>query len=862
MLEFYSIIKEHHYDRIALTILSAFAITYFLIPQLVKVSFVRKLFDTPNERKSAIRRVVPTLGGVAIFTGTTISLLIVNPNSLISEIFSILGISIAIVVIGLKDDLIGIFARNKLFFELGIITYVIVVMNLRILNFNGFLGLYEADYFLSIVFTFVFSIGLINSLNLIDGIDGLFGSTSLLISLVFGCLFLTSNNQSYSLLNFSLAGSLMAFLLFNIFGKTNKIFSGDTGTLFVGFILTITAVKSINIDLVSISTIISLFALPIFDTIHVFFIRINSKRSPFSPDMNHTHHILLKYGLSHLKSTLILISFSLICIISVKYLPINPTLILLGLFFIYVFASYSLNKWHSVKTTKNYEKETIQMPKLDLLELHYALGLKRNPFSRFSAEEEIDYLDEVYLNPKYFQPLFSDIKKGHTRFILGARGVGKTALIIKLKKQLDKNNVFSIIIDDYEGIPTENNGKYFLENTIRKIVTRYCSAIVNSPMLLKKLKKSEKERLTFFIENFFNPITKNEFEKYVNIASNYKSRNYWIKGCNYLLRPFNSILSLGIEIGGDVIKKSFGLDSLNTTMVYKDYVKEFKEYIPGKTIFIEGDNYSLYKDIICDLTSIIKKSGFEEVVIIYDKIDEFKKLGGDIFKINEFLNDVLTDTNLLLNRDFGFVFSLWSELKSDLSKIGVRFDKISPIDVTWNNKELEDIINVRLNHFRSKPQSVIKLDDILADPKSLDEVISISNKSPRDLLRLISSIYYEQANIDTRSHYLSIVAIRKGILKFISEYDYYSIFPQSKTKNDILINLNLILSCGKLTFKILDLTQDLNISTQTANGLLKNLQKYGIIKELNQIKSSSKLYDIIDPKIVWLIKNQINPWGY
>ncbi|HZL11734.1 MAG TPA: MraY family glycosyltransferase [Prolixibacteraceae bacterium] len=821
---------------------------------------MKKLFDTPNERKLAVRRVVPTLGGLIIFIATIITFLIVNSDSSL-EINSIIGISIIIAFVGIKDDLVGISAKSKLTIQLLTFTYTTIWLNIRILSFNGFLGIHELTYLTSIIFTILLSLMLLNSINLIDGIDGLFGSISLIISVCFGIIFLGSENQSYSFINFALAGSLIAFLFFNIFGKINKIFAGDTGTFFVGFILTISAIKSINIVIVPNSTIISLFLLPLFDTIRVFIIRIYLGRSPFNPDMNHIHHILLKKTSNHLITTLILVMYSLICFVTVSFIPIEPTFTIIILFIFFVLTAYYLNKSTLQKTVKKSKKESIQMPKLDLLELHYALGLKQNPFSNFSAEQEIDYLDDIYYSPKYFQPLFSDIKTGHTRFILGARGSGKTALLIKLKKQLDKNNVFSIIIDDYEGIPTENNSKFFLENTIRKIVTGYCFSIINSPILLKRLKKNEKEKLTFFIENFFDPITKKEFENYVNITSNYKSRNFWIRICNYLLKPFNSALSLGIEIGGDVVKKSIGLDTFNTTMVYKDYLKEFKEYIPNKTLFLESANYSAYKDILCDLSKIIKNSGFEQVVIMYDKIDEYKYLGGDITQITKFLNEILRDTNLLLNRDFGLVFSIWSELKSDLSKIGVRFDKISPIDVTWNNSELEDIINVRLNYSSIKPQNSIKFEDILADPRSSEDIISISDKSPRDLLKLIFTIYYEQADIDNRSSYLSILAIRKGILKFISDYEYYSILPQINNKDDILKSLSKILYCGKLTFKVSDISQDLNISIPTANGLIKNLIIHGIIIELNQTRGNAKIFEIIDPKIVWLIKNQINPWG-
>lgn len=902
MLYFLSTIIESHIYKVFSAIIIAFVITYLIIPQIVNISIFKRLFDIPNQR-STNRFLVPNLGGIGIFTGTIITFLTICSDNIVGEVNSIIGLTTVLFLVAIKDDLIGISARKKFIYQLLIFTYAAIVLDIRILNLDGFLGINELDYFTSILLTILIYFAIVNSLNLIDGIDGLFGSIGLFISLFLGWQFWGNTYQSYSLLNFALVGSLMAFLLFNIFGRKNKIFAGDAGTVFVGFILAVSAVKSINVDFVPNSRIISLFALPLFDTVRVFIIRIYSKRSPFSPDMNHIHHLLLKNGLSHLKATIVILMFSLACFFSVLYIPVNATIILIILFLIFTSSAYILSNNRIARIFKTiteflneipFEKSSINIatlpndnspkiftlpgglsgfiknkimteqklkPAFDLVELYHSLRLKSNPFSRFSAEEEIEYLDEIYYLPNYFKPLFADIKNGHTRFILGARGIGKTALLIKLVKQLDRNNIFTIIIDDYDNIPNEKNGKYFLKYTIKRIVREYCILISNSPTLMKKLKNSDKEKLTFFIENFFDTITPNEYLKYVDITSKYKSKKWIIKTYNFIVYPVNSLLSFGMEIGGDMIKKSLGLNNYDSAMVYKDYIKEIKEFNPNKSVFIESANYSTYKEIICDLSKIIKKSGFNQVVILYDKIDENKEFGGDLNKITAFLTEILSDTSLLLNKDFGLVFSLWNELKENLSKIHVRFDKILPIDVTWSNNELLQIMDVRLSYFSAKPQAIVKLDEIIEESRNIEEIIKLSNKSPRDLLRLISSIYYEQANIDNLSPFMSTQAVKKGIFKFIKEYDYYSIYPQINANDDILKNLNKILTSGKLTFKISDFAQDLSISITKSTSIIKNLSKQGVVNELNKTQGNAKIYEIIDPKIVWLIRNQMNPWS-
>jgi UDP-N-acetylmuramyl pentapeptide phosphotransferase/UDP-N-acetylglucosamine-1-phosphate transferase len=852
-------------------IVVSFILNLLIIPSILRISNRKHLFEAFGERKIHTA-LVPPLGGIGILLCTIIPFLIIYFDFITGDVIPVVGLLIILSIIGIADDLVDVSARKKLLTQLGIAIYVSTVLKIRIFSLEGFLGTYELGYVTSVMITIFLIIVIINSFNLIDGIDGLFGSFGIYISMFLGIyFFLGTSFHAYAILNFALVGSLMSFFLYNVFGRRNKIFAGAGGTQFVGLLLAVSFIKSINADVVSNSVLISLFAIPLFDTIRVMAIRVFQNRSPFSPDNSHIHHVVLKYVHSHLEATIIIVTYGLIVVLSVMFIPWNPLVILIIAFIIFNLVPYFLKKQKLTKFLKlnvinPFKSKTMSnndtlLGVSDGAELFYSLRLKSNPFSRFSAEEEIDYLDEIYYRPKYFHPLFEDIRNGHSRFVFGARGVGKTALLLKLRKQLDNINGFTIIIDDYEGIPLENNSKYFLEQTIKKLVTGYCISLSKSPQLLKRLRKNDKEKLAFFIENFYEPITKNEFERQVNTASKYKSKNIWIKMFNFILAPFNSAISLGVEIGSDVIKKSFGLDSYSSSMVYKAYIKEIKQINPSKTIFIENASYSVYKEIISDISRIIKKSGFEQVVIMYDKIDEHKDFDGIIANINNFLTEILRDTSLLLNKDFGLVFALWSNLKIDLSKKGVRFDKISPIDVTWNNNELEQIINTRLKFLSINKAVPVTLEQIIVDSKSLEEIIFIANKSPRDLLRLISMLYYEQANINFNAKYFSTLAISKGIRKYVKEYDYYSIYPPIGKKDDIISNLEMIINCGKLIFKTSDFKQDLDISIYSAKNLVKTLLHQGVIVETNQISDSTKLYEVADPKIAWLIKNQINPWG-
>ena len=291
-----------------------FLIVYYIIPFIIKVARVKKLFDVPNER-SATQKVVPTLGGVAILLGFFVSLILCSGKADIDDLKYLLAAVIVMFGVGLKDDLLGTSALRKLSVELAVAFGLVVLGNYRLTNLHGLLGIDQTGLLFGVILSVVAIVGIINAFNLIDGIDGLAAGTGILISLTYGTWFLLAGDLLYAIACFSLAGSLGAFFLYNVFGRVNKIFMGDTGSLIVGVIVAVFTIhfnefvpstETLREGLPAIS--LAIMIVPVIDTIRVFGIRIIQKKSPFSPDMNHIHHQLLRLGYSHLKSSIIIIA--------------------------------------------------------------------------------------------------------------------------------------------------------------------------------------------------------------------------------------------------------------------------------------------------------------------------------------------------------------------------------------------------------------------------------------------------------------------------------------------------------------------------------------------------------------------------
>jgi UDP-N-acetylmuramyl pentapeptide phosphotransferase/UDP-N-acetylglucosamine-1-phosphate transferase len=297
-------------DNILLSAALAFIITFFSIPVIIQIAKEKKLFDEPDERK-VHKTVIPTLGGLGIFAGFIVAFLMGTPPSMAMQLQFFVAACVVIFFLGLKDDILVISASKKFIGQLLAAGIIIKFGGIQINDMQGFLGIHEIPSFAGALFTLFTIIVITNSFNLIDGVDGLAGSLGLMTTLVFGTYFYMAGELTFSVMAFSLAGSIISFLIYNF--SPAKIFMGDTGSLLLGLINSILVIKFINvagdptaaISIPSAPAIgFAILMIPLFDTLRVFGLRILDRRSPFSPDRNHVHHFLLDLGFSHRKVTM------------------------------------------------------------------------------------------------------------------------------------------------------------------------------------------------------------------------------------------------------------------------------------------------------------------------------------------------------------------------------------------------------------------------------------------------------------------------------------------------------------------------------------------------------------------------------
>ncbi len=316
------------YD-IILSFITAFALTFFAIPAIISVAKEKKLVAVPGGRHSHTE-ITPSLGGIGIFGGVIFSIIMWTPFDAFDDLQYILAAFVLIFLMGAKDDISPISPYKKMVGQLAAAGILVYKANIKIDSFYGILGISELPEWFAIVFSIFTIFIIINAFNLIDGINGLCGSLSILISLVLGFWFLEVDKMHMAMLAFALIGSTLAFLNYNL--TPAKIFMGDTGSLFLGLICSILAIKFIeynttpsaltdypNMMVESAPAVaIGILILPLFDTLRVFTTRMIRGKSPFFPDKTHIHHLFLRCGLSHVQSTVVLVIVN-ICFIALAY---------------------------------------------------------------------------------------------------------------------------------------------------------------------------------------------------------------------------------------------------------------------------------------------------------------------------------------------------------------------------------------------------------------------------------------------------------------------------------------------------------------------------------------------------------------
>lgn len=340
------------------TFLFSFIVVILLIGLLMINSFRRfiiiyRIFGKAKKRDFH-KKPIPNSIGVVFLVLFILGVIVLEPFLEKKDLIGLIVGGVIICLAGFWDDLKIMSPIKKMFYQILAVSFIVLHNGLVIQNLHGFLGIEILNPILGIPFTIFIGIFMINAFNLIDGIDGLAALTAIISFAAFSIAFWLIDSKGYFGLCVLMIGIMGSYLPFN-FSKKRKVFMGDSGSMFIGYILFVMSMLVVNttapiIDNLSFDRAVVpivplvIFIIPIIDSASIYLYRLSIGRSPFSADRFHLHHLFLLLSNSHLVSSLVMCCLLMFTIFLFSLIVFKLTTVLfISLYFVLIFSMIILS---------------------------------------------------------------------------------------------------------------------------------------------------------------------------------------------------------------------------------------------------------------------------------------------------------------------------------------------------------------------------------------------------------------------------------------------------------------------------------------------------------------------------------------
>ena len=343
--------------------------------KILKVAFDKKLVDNPDARKLQ-KRPVPVVGGLAVYLGVLAGVLsaaafhyMFNPGRESISLLPIICSMSVMLYTGAMDDILGLTPKSRFIIEILSILALIFGTGMCIDTFRGMWGIEQISWWIAVPLTVFAGVGIINAINMIDGVNGLSSGLCITCCCLFGAAFIKAGDVGNAVLAFTMASALVPFYVHNVFGEKSRMFIGDAGTMVMGVLMTwfVMCLLSKNssvayysqahgVNLIALS--LAILSVPIFDTLRVMTMRMAKRKSPFQPDKTHLHHVFVNVGVSHfitaMSEILIGLVITAIWIVSVLIgasVDVQLYVVILSAA-VFVWGTYAILRYNAMKHTE------------------------------------------------------------------------------------------------------------------------------------------------------------------------------------------------------------------------------------------------------------------------------------------------------------------------------------------------------------------------------------------------------------------------------------------------------------------------------------------------------------------------------
>ena len=299
--------------------------TWWIFKKVLRIALLKNIVDNPDARKLQ-KTPVPVLGGIAVFFGMVVALTITRLTFDTRTLFAIMGAMSIMLYTGTIDDVLSLTPRTRFLIQIAIVLTLIYANNYSLNDFHGLWGIYNVSPWIAVPLTVFACVGIINAINMIDGVNGLCSGFCIVACSTFSIAFIKGNDIEAASLSILSIGSLLPFFCHNVFGKKSKMYIGDGGTLLMGTIMSSFVIGALNVNsplaekvdpnFGLIPFVLAVLSIPVFDCLRVMFGRILRRTSPFYPDRTHLHHLFFDMGFSHIGITAIELLANIFVIVS------------------------------------------------------------------------------------------------------------------------------------------------------------------------------------------------------------------------------------------------------------------------------------------------------------------------------------------------------------------------------------------------------------------------------------------------------------------------------------------------------------------------------------------------------------------
>lgn len=290
----------------------AFLVTSIAYPFVLAFARKHHIVDNPNARK--LQRVpVPVMGGTAVFIGFLITAAASLFFSYDLRLVHIMAILSVMYVVGVWDDIKDVSAPLRFLIEILVVWMMMYLLGVEINDFHGFWGKHQISDVLSVPLSIIAGVGIMNAINLIDGVDGYCSTYGVMACTFFAVIFFYAGDMQMFTLALITIGAIVPFFFHNVFGKTSKMFLGDGGSLMLGTLMAMFTFSTLSANspcaaygdsgLSLVALTLAILAVPVFDTLRVMILRVAHGHSPFHPDKTHLHHLYIDLNFSHLATS-------------------------------------------------------------------------------------------------------------------------------------------------------------------------------------------------------------------------------------------------------------------------------------------------------------------------------------------------------------------------------------------------------------------------------------------------------------------------------------------------------------------------------------------------------------------------------